>query len=305
MIVSIIEQYSNKVRKAVSLIALNSGKKIVIGGKRYSAKGLFFNRLSLIKKNHEEWLDAAYIAALKSKEGAFIDVGANTGQTLLKILSFDRNREYVGFEPQLDCSFFIGQFINANNLSTHTIIPIGLSNKSAILQLLKRYDITDATASTIEGFRPDEFYSAKQTIYVVKGDDVISQMSLKNIAIVKIDVEGGELEVIEGMRGVLRDHTPFVFFEVLNHYLAVTGQKLDEDTIKFRESRNNKMENILRENGYKIFNILPDNKIVEISKIQPIVSNDLKITDYVAVYSDYKDQFLQNFKGKVVSTVNL
>ena len=168
------------------------------------------------------------------------------------------------------------------------------------MQLLKRYDNADATASTIDGFRPDDFYTAKQTIYVVKGDDVISQMNLENIAVIKIDVEGGELEVIEGIQRVLRDNTPFVFFEVLNHYLAVTGQKLDEDTIKFRENRNQKMENILRDIGYKIFNILPNSNIVEISKIQPIVSNDLKITDYVAVYRDYIDIFLQNFKGILI-----
>ena len=194
----------------------------------------------------------------------------------------------------------ISEFIKENRLSTHTILPIGLSNHSEVLQLLKRNDNADPTASTVESFRPTDFYTRKQSVYVAKGDDVLTQMNLSNISIIKIDVEGGELEVIEGLQQVILNHKPFVFFEVLNHFLVATGEKLDEETIKFRESRIQKMENLLREIGYKIFNIVPDNTITEISKIVPKVSRDLSITDYVAVHHDYFSDFVENFKGKSI-----
>lgn len=299
MKIFIFKRYAKKLHNLVSLIfALNRGKKI--GDGQYHAKGFFFNRMTLHNK-HEVWLDDAYSAALNSKEGAFIDVGANTGQTLVKILSIDTKREYVGFEPQIECSFFINQFIKENNMHTHRILPLGLSNKSGVLQLLKRSGGSDTSASTTEGFRPADFYTAKQPVFVAKGDDVISELNLKQISAIKIDVEGGELEVVEGMRQVLRDNIPFVFFEVLNHFMVVTGQKLDEQTISFREARNEKLEEILRDLGYTIFNILPDKTIIEISKIQPKVSSDLKITDYVAVHHEYINAFLEHFNGKYIS----
>lgn len=295
----ILKRYVKKLQNAGSLIfALTRGKKI--GNGQYHAKGFFFNRITLHNK-HEAWLDDAYRASLNSKQGAFIDVGANTGQTLIKILSFDSEREYVGFEPQINCSFFISQFIKENNMHTHTILPVGLSNKAGVLQLLKRSGGSDSSASTTEGFRPADFYTAKLPVFVARGDDVIGELNLKEIAAIKIDVEGGELEVIEGMHQVLLDNTPFLFFEVLNHFLVVTGQKLDEQTISFREARNEKLEGILRDLGYAIFNILPDKTIIEISKIQPKVSGDLKITDYVAVHRDYTSAFLENFNGKHTS----
>ncbi len=145
-----------------------------------------------------------------------------------------------------------------------------------------------------------DFYSTRQSIYVAKGDDVLTQMESQDIAIIKIDVEGGELEVIEGLQQVLRNNMPFVFFEVLNHFLVVTGQQLDEETIEFRENRTRKLEEILRKLDYKIFNILPNNRIVEISEIKSKVSNDLKITDYVAIHSDFVSIFMENFKGTYV-----
>ena len=294
---SLLKKTTCKIRKSPTLIALNYRENIEIGGQNYRASGVFPNRLALNNK-HEKWLDEAFSAALKSKDGAFIDVGANTGQTLLKVLSIDHTREYVGFEPQLDCSFSISQFISQNSLNSHTILPIGLSDRTGVLQLLKRQEDADLTASTIEGFRPADFYTSRQSIVVVKGDEILPQLQLKEISTVKIDVEGGELEVIEGMEQFLQANLPFVFFEVLNHLLVVTGEKLDEETIKFRDQRNLRMETMLREMGYDIFNILPDNTVVEISKIKPKVSDDLRITDYVAVHGNHKHKFLNSYRGK-------
>lgn len=291
-----LKKYVHNLKRALSLIARRIAKKVTIGDGRYYNKGFYFNRMSL-DDWYETWLDAAYRAALEAKEGAFIDVGVNTGQTLIKILSLDMHRQYLGFEPQLDCCFYVDQFIRQNNLDTHTLLPIGLSNQTGVIPLLKRKSDSDATASTIEGFRPDEFYTTRQSICVSKGDDIIPTVGLQQISTIKIDVEGAELEVIEGLQQTLRKNRPFVFFEVLNHFLAVTGQRIAPEIIEFRESRNRRLETILRDIGYGIFNILPENRIIEISHIQPKVSSNLDITDYVAMHEDYRNAFLDKWEG--------
>ena len=285
----------------VFLQLLTGGRKsFIIDGEKYYAKSIFLSKLS-IGIHRESYLDGTLKAALHTKEGAFLDVGANNGQTLIKLLSLDKNREYVGFEPQLDCCFNIEQFIKLNKLKNHTILPVGLSDNSQVLQLYKRFDDTDETASTISGFRPDDFYTTKQLIFVSKGDDLVSTIDLPNISTIKIDVEGGEMEVIDGLKEVLLKHKPYIFFEVLNHFLVVTGQQLDSDTIEFRERRNQQMEKTLRELGYCIFNVLPGNRLNEINKIQPKVSNDLNITDYVAIHSSIRNDFTNKFDGVISS----
>lgn len=168
-----------------------------------------------------------------------------------------------------------------------------------MLQLLKRKDDADDTASTISSFRPDDFYTTKQSIVVSKGDDLIPTIDLQRISTIKIDVEGGELEVIDGLKETLQEYSPYVFFEVLNHFLAVTNQVLDSEMIEFRESRIRQIESILRELDYCIYNILPDNRLVEIKEIKPKVSDDLKITDYVAVHSNYRNAFINSFEGTI------
>jgi FkbM family methyltransferase len=286
-----IKKFVQHLKRALTYVTVNRTKKIWLGDRQYTFPSSYANRFAS-RNWHEVWLDEMYRAALSVKEGSFIDVGVNTGQSLIKVLSFDRRRRYVGFEPQLDCCFFVGQFIRQNELSNFTLFPVGLSDHNGIVQLLKRREETDATASTITGFRPSDFYASQQEIYVVRGDDILPAMELQTISTVKIDVEGGEPEVVAGMQETLRQHRPFVFFEVLNHFLAVTGQELDAHTISFREERTSQLESMLRDLGFCIFNIRPGNKLIEVPQIQATVSHDLKITDYVAVHGDYRDRFL-------------
>lgn len=278
-------------RAIAGRISAGSTRSMTLGGRRYRSRTLVLGRAPQTN-DHETWMDAVYSAALRTKSGVFIDVGANIGQTLVKILSIDADRGYLGFEPQLDCSFFVESFIRDNDLRHHSVLPVGLSNRNDVVQLLKRSADADTTASTIRGFRPDGFYSSRQPIYVARGDDVILGLDPPEIAVIKIDVEGGELEVVEGLVGTIDAYRPFVFFEVLNHFLVATGADLDPTTIEFREERNKNLEKILREKRYSIFNILPDNRVTEIAEIRPTRSDDLRITDYVAVPDEAKAAFL-------------
>jgi FkbM family methyltransferase len=237
---------------------------------------------------------------LKSKQGVFIDIGANVGQTLIKVLSMDKDRAYLGFEPQIDCCSYIEDFVRQNGLQGHLILPVGLSNKNGFVELLKRSCAGDGSASVIKGFRPDDFYKIKQYIYVMQGDDIIRELKPSQISVIKIDVEGSELEVVQGLHETLKKFSPFVIFEVLNHYLAATKQQLNQETISFREQRLTVLENTLRNLGYSIYNIQSSDKIVEVSQIKPKVTSDLSITDYLAIHEKDKKLFLNRYKGSVM-----
>ncbi|MBT8446110.1 MAG: FkbM family methyltransferase [Gammaproteobacteria bacterium] len=271
-------------------------QSVVLHGRSFTVRPAYTSHIKLAGA-YEDWLDKPLTAALAARSGAVIDVGANLGQTLVKLLKLGPVREYIGFEPQVDCAFFIDDFIRHNDLATHRLLPLGLSDRSAVVDLYKKRDAHDATASTIDGFRPEEFYTTRQAIYVARGDDVLQQLDLEEIAIIKVDVEGGELEVLKGLQETLRSHAPIVFFEVLNHFLVATGQPLDDETISFREQRCHELEGILRGLDYEIFNIRPDGSLVEVREIQPIVSDDLRITDYVAVPGPGRDAFLGKLSG--------
>jgi len=293
-------RYFPRLRKLIkSAVMSGSSRLLTVGVRQYRVSGLFETRM-YFDIQRESWTDRPYVAALSAKNGTFIDVGANVGQTLLKLLSVDAERRYIGFEPQVECSFYLSQFIRENHLRAHAILPIGLSNQTGIVQLRKRDDQADVFASTIDGFRPNDFYIAREHIYVARGDDVLSAMRVDEISTIKIDVEGGELEVIEGMQTVLRDKAPFIFFEVLGNFEAAIGKHLDDGMIAFREQRNQRLLRLLHHLGYSVFNIRPGNKILEISSFNTERAGNSDV-DYIAVHRRHRTAFFDNYEGAVIS----
>jgi FkbM family methyltransferase len=293
--------FSAYFKKAALAVRLFLGRNVTLGDKTYRMKALFINHLALKDgtKLTEPWLDAVYQTVLRCREGAFLDIGANIGQTMLKILSLDPSRQYIGFEPQVACCFMIQGFLEENHISNYEILPVGLSNKNGTEKLFLREGNYDPAASMVRNFRPEGFYTSHHNVCVREGDELISELPVSSVSAIKIDVEGAELEVIEGLRKIIREKMPFIIFEVLNHFLVITGEKLDDQCICFREARIQKMEDILRQMEYVILNVRPGNCLKNVRKIVPPVSADLSVTNYIAVSKLDLDSFLRVFPGSV------
>jgi FkbM family methyltransferase len=286
-------------KKAVLATRLSRGREITLGGKTYQMKGFFVNTLALKGQGgREPWLDTVFEAVLRLSDGAFLDVGANIGQTMLKVLSFDPSRRYIGFEPQVSCCFLIQHFLEKNSIGSFAILPVGLSRGNGTVKLYRGGEY-DSTASTVKEFRPVNFHSSYSYVCLRKGDELVSELEITSIAAIKIDVEGAELEVIEGLLETIQAKKPVIIFEVLNHFVIGTGAKLDDEHIRFRESRIAKMEDLLRQQKYEIYNVLPGNRLKNIHKITPSVSADLSVTNYIALSTDSVGSFLQSFPGSV------
>ncbi|MBE9046262.1 FkbM family methyltransferase [Pleurocapsales cyanobacterium LEGE 10410] len=280
--------------KVDSLLTHSSMK---IGGRNYLIpQFLGFRCRELRQPNfnlqREQYLDRCLKAILNFKSGAFLDVGANMGQTLLKILSIDASRQYFGFEPNIECCFYLEQLIALNQIQNCIVLPVGLSNRTGVERLFTRQD-KSVTASLVKDFRPDSFYSSSKYVDVAVGDSVLEKLDLAGIAVLKLDVEGGELECIEGLEQSICKYRPFIIFEVLQHYLAVGNTNLDESVIQFRERRLRKLEEHLDKHAYSKFQIEPDGKLVNVTKIQPGTNPDLSRINYLAVPHEEEKGFFR------------
>lgn len=210
--------------------------------------------------------------------------------------SISREISYIWFEPRLDCAHAIEQFILLNRLNVHVILPIALSNAQGVLTLLTREQAGDSTASTVHGFRPDNFYRSRQFVYAAKGDDILPRVHKKNISVIKIDVEGAELEVMQGLVNTLRREKPFLFFEVLNNTLA-THEPLSEQIIAFRDGRNREIMDLLHSLSYKVYNIR-EKQLIPIKEFTPEYSYDLNIVNYMAIHRDLENLFMNALRTK-------
>jgi FkbM family methyltransferase len=285
-------------RKAILAGRLARGRTVKLGDKVYRVKGLFANALALQTAAHwhekEPGLDGVLKTILRCREGAFLDVGANLGQTMFKVLALDSSRQYIGFEPQVACCFMIQRFLEGNRVTNFTILPIGLSNTNRLARIRSGQTDYGAIASVVDGFRPDRFYDSCRYACLRNGDEVVSELGVDSVCAIKVDVEGGELEVFEGLLNTVDKAMPFLIFEVLNHFLTVTARKLGDEMIRFRELRIQKLEALLRQRDYEIFKVLPG-ELISISKIVTIVSDDLSLTNYFAAPKSGVDKFLRVF----------
>jgi FkbM family methyltransferase len=226
--------------------------------------------------DHEPWLDSIIRRLLELRSGAFLDVGVNVGQTLLKFLQFSTEQHrYVGFEPNSSCLWYLNSLLANNELRSVEIVPTGLSDFNGVIRLFLKNDF-DAAGSAVEGFRPAEEYVASRLIPVLKGDEVVGSLGLSDVAIVKIDVEGGELEVLRGLTNTLRTHHPFVISEILPVYDP------DSEIGRFRRARIDELEGLMRSLGYSCMRMLHDGSMERLERIDS--HSSLELCEYLFVH---------------------
>ena len=171
------------------------------------------------------WKSRLIGAVLAHRHGAFVDIGANIGQTLIDFCAAKADRPYRGFEPNPRCVEILDDLIRANDLRDCLIVPIGLSNATGIARLLSRPGSqTDSGASIDATLRPGRAWDVS-LIPCFRFDDIHASLGIDGIALTKIDVEGAELAVLHGMRGTIASAAPWIACEVLHRDRRVSAEQ--------------------------------------------------------------------------------
>ncbi len=252
------------------------GRKVVIGQKRYTMRGYISNILSVEKsKTWEKELNFVFSDALKT-EGYFIDIGMNLGQTLGKVLAIDPDRLYVGFEPQISACSLVDAFIKQNGLTNCTTIPIGLSNENGIKSFFSNGE-ADTMASLY-----DRVGAQRSSIQVRVGDEVIQELGIEAISTIKIDVEGAEAEVIEGLSKTIKEFKPQIVFEVLPNYQGVERTAVADGIATQRRKNAAAIMRLLKEHDYDVFQVHQDETKRRIETFALDDPSNFAGTNYVA-----------------------
>jgi FkbM family methyltransferase len=145
----------------------------------------------------------------------FVDIGANVGQSLLDFYAAGAAGRYVGFEPNPNAYASLTALVLENKFETCVILPVGLSDTLSVLNLYSAFgSATDSGASIISDLRPTKELE-HTTILCCRFDDLRGDLGLTSIGLVKIDVEGAELQVLRGMEASLRELRVPILCEVL------------------------------------------------------------------------------------------
>jgi FkbM family methyltransferase len=156
--------------------------------------------------------------------GVFIDVGANTGQHSLFMSGYAR--EVHAFEPYEPVLQRFRRMIEINHIRNIKIYPVGLGNKDAKIPFFKPPEVNQGTGSFVEGFY--EQNSNYKELEIVVGDEALEKAGVSRADVFKIDVEGYEKPVLQGLNRTLTTNRPVVHFEL-------TVKPTEPSTFKSRE----------------------------------------------------------------------
>jgi FkbM family methyltransferase len=210
--------------------------------------------------------------AVGLRKGAFVDVGAHIGETLVKLLATGHRRPYVGFEPQARAAAYLQRLLEANAYEGEVIAAaLGDRNGVAGLRLSRALD---DSATMIEGFRGDQGDLRRQVIPVIRGDDALDGTSAGHVGVLKIDAEGAEAEVLTGFTETIERDRPVILCEVLPVYDEATP------TGRLRRERSDFVAGFAGEHRYRLLRIRGFT-LEQVDRIE--THSDLSLRDYLFV----------------------
>lgn len=139
----------------------------------------------------------------------FYDIGANVGTYTCFAASKLGPGQTVAFEPEPRNVARLQQNLDLNRLDAE-ILEVALTDTDGTVHLELSGDEVG------EGEHAIAASGGENTITVdaARGDSVIDDRGLRPPTVLKIDVEGAELDVLRGMRETLREHCRLVYVEV-------------------------------------------------------------------------------------------
>jgi FkbM family methyltransferase len=187
--------------------------------------------LSLGRAEERELIDVLVCMARTNNSQVFWDVGANYGLFTFSLRAGLPGLEIEAFEPDPDYVALLHQTLGLGGSEHVRVHPVALSDSSGRMTF-KRDLISGSTGFLVGSVRQSsagapDIASESGLIEVVASTIDVESDRLGVPDLIKIDVEGAELNVLEGGRRTLEAHMPIILLECTQRQEAV--RRLLED----------------------------------------------------------------------------
>jgi FkbM family methyltransferase len=190
----------------------------VLGGPAHGARlsGRHFSHWgaqawSVLTGTHEPMVHEALRRTL-GPGGVFVDIGSNVGYTALLAAGIvGSSGRVVALDAQRECAEATQINARLNGFAQVEALHSAAGAASGEAEVIVTQDPLWTRLASV-GEHPLEV--RRDRVAVTSVDDLVARLGLPAVDVVKIDVEGAELDVIGGMARVLADQRPFVIAEM-------------------------------------------------------------------------------------------
>lgn len=188
--------------------------------------------------------------SLVNKSDIVIDVGANIGETTLNFAKLvGSNGVVYSFEPDPINYKTLEYNLSLNHFRNITLNKLGLGNQNGTYKIQTFDNNNKGMNRIINNTSPAKNY---RQIIVTTLNEYVKSNNIKKVDLIKIDVEGFELNVLKGSSEVLQRFSPKLFIE------------LDDSNLKEQGSSAKELIKLLSDYNYTIVNA-ENNNIVTIN----------------------------------------
>jgi FkbM family methyltransferase len=184
--------------------------------------------------DYQEWLVYFYCKSDSSehllnyleKSEVIFDIGANIGQTAFNMYQTQvkkgLNPIIYAFEPYPKTFSKLESNIRLNKTTEIHAFNIGLSTEKGVLHMMQH------SPANSGGFRMTTDSANSISVPVISLDEFVSEHQIAPIDFIKIDVEGFEVQVLNGAQKILEQFRPILVFEYSVENIAAQGGKIEE-----------------------------------------------------------------------------
>ena len=188
-------------------LGLRSSKKIA--GRRFYFDPATDIGLELLVTGQFEEKAIAQCANFIRPDGIVVDIGANIGLHTVRFADLARSGRVISLEPARSTFGYLSR--NVQHLANVVPLNVALSNLTGLQQF---FVAADNAYSGLKDTKRKAILR-QEIVACFKGDDILlAMLKDKRVDLVKIDVEGLEMQVLSGMREFLATHKPVIFCEI-------------------------------------------------------------------------------------------
>ena len=193
----------------------------------------------------------------------FADIGANAGFYSMAVRATNPTCSVVAFESNPEMVKVLSMNIERNGLDGIAIRSEALSDSFGEADFHVPA-FTGSGGGSLRDLHPEEGEPRKFKVSLIPFDS----LELESIDLMKIDVEGAELDVITGAISSIEKSSPTIFVELLRKWMGPFGSTPSD------------VSRLLTDRGYSIFEIR-EQEVVQVPQISGITSS----TNFVFVHS--------------------
>ena len=144
------------------------------------------------------------VGKIKENE-VIIDIGANIGDTLFRLLNINTKPFYYCIEAD---NFFF-EYLQKNKKS----LDVNIQNKIILIKTLVGDQLKGNLSETTTGTK--SLIESDLGIKSKKLDDIIIEYKIENIKLIKVDVDGFDYNILFSALNELKNNKPDIFFEYM------------------------------------------------------------------------------------------